>query len=66
MKIGLKFRCYPDSTLQQLIHQRDENATENLINYESYEKVNNKYQYKVNPSNNQAGFNKPSEARLGL
>ena len=21
MKIGLKFRCYPDSTLQQLIHQ---------------------------------------------
>lgn len=52
-------------------HQRDENATENLMNYESYEKVNNKYQYKVNPSDSQAGFNKakfnkPNQARLSL
>ena len=42
------------------------------MNYESYEKVNNKYQYKNNPSDSQVGFNKamlknkPNQARLSL
>ena len=46
-------------------HQRDKNATENLMNYEQYEKVNNRYQYKQTPSDSQAGLSN-NQVRLSL
>lgn len=45
-------------------HQRDENATENLIDYENYEKVNNRYQYKDKTKIKENHLNKdPSESQ---
>lgn len=38
-------------------HQRDENATKNLMNYKTYEKINNIYEKKSNQSESQARLN---------
>jgi hypothetical protein len=43
-------------------HQRDDNATENLLDYENYEKIKNRYQYKIKKTNKESKTQSESQA----